>query len=352
MQQPASWAAQGYYSSHYAQAYTQQFAPQTTTPQGYSFSSTYTPPAPSQNRNAAVSAPWYQAGNSRCTYKNCTFQGSAQTVETHMMDRHLIYPPGWDQRKKKPEWDTDPSLKGKPIPIQGTTVILDSPEVLEAWIAERKRRWPSAGRVEEKKRKMEEALASGQLSLEDSGLGRKRRRMDEDGSRDETHRGRGRGGRGRGAERGRGRGTARGRGTDSGWGGRGGARVAAAVNVSAESSSDDSEDDNDDDDQPEQVSSKPVEPPQRVPSPPPPPPPTRRPPRPAPQPKPPARNPFASCPTLLRNLLLPEIRITVSNLSQAIRFLVDNDFLQNVELRPGQANEKMIEVLKDDNASL
>ncbi|KAF7347761.1 NUFIP1 domain-containing protein [Mycena venus] len=51
---------------------------------------------------------------------------------------------------------------------------------------------------------------------------------------------------------------------------------------------------------------------------------------------------------LLRNLLLPEIRITVSNLSQAIRFLVDNDFLQNVELRPGQANEKLIEVLPED----
>jgi len=37
--------------------------------------------------------------------------------------------------------------------------------------------------------------------------------------------------------------------------------------------------------------------------------------------------------------------MTVSNLSQAIRFLVDNDFLKNVELRPGQASEKMIEVI-------
>lgn len=39
--------------------------------------------------------------------------------------------------------------------------------------------------------------------------------------------------------------------------------------------------------------------------------------------------------------------MTISNLSQAIRFLVDNDFLQEVELRPGQANEQMIEVLDD-----
>lgn len=37
--------------------------------------------------------------------------------------------------------------------------------------------------------------------------------------------------------------------------------------------------------------------------------------------------------------------MTVSNLSQAIRFLVDNDFLEDVELKPGQANDKMIEVI-------
>lgn len=37
--------------------------------------------------------------------------------------------------------------------------------------------------------------------------------------------------------------------------------------------------------------------------------------------------------------------MTVSNLSQAIRFLVDNDFLQDVELKPGQADSKMIEVI-------
>jgi hypothetical protein len=44
-------------------------------------------------------------------------------------------------------------------------------------------------------------------------------------------------------------------------------------------------------------------------------------------------------------LLLPEIRNTISNLSQAIRFLVDNDFLQNVEMKPGEADEKPIEVI-------
>jgi hypothetical protein len=49
-------------------------------------------------------------------------------------------------------------------------------------------------------------------------------------------------------------------------------------------------------------------------------------------------------------LLLPEIRMTVSNLSQAIRFLVDNDFLDNVELKPGDAQPK-IEVLSETTAT-
>lgn len=43
--------------------------------------------------------------------------------------------------------------------------------------------------------------------------------------------------------------------------------------------------------------------------------------------------------------------MTVSNLSQAIHFLVQNDFLRNVELNPGDADEKMIEMLGDDKAT-
>ena len=43
--------------------------------------------------------------------------------------------------------------------------------------------------------------------------------------------------------------------------------------------------------------------------------------------------------------------MTVSNLSQAIHFLVQNDFLENVELNPGDADEKLIEVLDDDKES-
>ena len=41
--------------------------------------------------------------------------------------------------------------------------------------------------------------------------------------------------------------------------------------------------------------------------------------------------------------------MTISNLSQAIRFLVDNDFLENIELKPGQAQEKLIEVISSND---
>ncbi|KAJ7070953.1 hypothetical protein C8F01DRAFT_1206591 [Mycena amicta] len=254
------------------------------------------------------SSGWYP-GAIRCTYKTCTFSGSKQSVETHMSDRHLIHPPGWHNRNKKPEWDADPSLKGH-LPIQGTNILLNTPAALADWLAERKRRWPSTQLVSEKKRKLEEAAARGELAAE-AAFGQKRRRTVDD----------------RGATSGRGA-----------WRGRGRPFTTAAPRTTSAAESQ-SSDHSDDDAPPDVVSSKAR--PREV-STPTPTPITR--PR-AQQPKNPLHNSFASRPTLLRNLLLPEIRITVSNLSQAIRFLVDNDFLRNVELKPGQANEKLIEVL-------
>ena len=38
--------------------------------------------------------------------------------------------------------------------------------------------------------------------------------------------------------------------------------------------------------------------------------------------------------------------MTVSNLSQAIRSLSENVFLDGVESRPGEASERLIEVIK------
>ena len=97
---------------------------------------------------------------------------------------------------------------------------LDTPEEVAAWIAERKRRWPAAVRVAEKKRRLEEAIASGGLHPDHLALmgGGKRFRPPSSGA--EVARGRrGRGGGfggGRGRGRVHGRGAARGGFTSSG----------------------------------------------------------------------------------------------------------------------------------------
>jgi hypothetical protein len=139
---PYGQTAYNAYSSHYIQGYMPVQAGASgwplTTPEGYTLSSTYVPGNSrldvhssnatarnhprdereiSNNRSSKSHPPsssphWYQAGDFKCGYKNCTFTGSQKSVETHRMDRHLIYPPGWDHRRRKPDWDTDHSLKG------------------------------------------------------------------------------------------------------------------------------------------------------------------------------------------------------------------------------------------------
>lgn len=220
----------------------------------------------------------------------------------------------------------------KKIPILGTTVSLDTPEAIEQWIAERKKRFPTASRVEEKQKNIEEARKRGQLDL---GVTRfpKRQRLDGDG---DGYRGRGRD-KGRG-DRGRGRGR---RGMGRG-GGHSEHKVAGrtseptpeclsqtpAATVSGVKPEDVSEQkprvvdhssDSDSDSEPEVLSSKPTEPvidelavtaealdstltpsnhaphdpvvKNR---------PTRK--HPPPQPRRPPRNPFAERPSLLRNV--------------------------------------------------
>ena len=63
--------------------------------------------------------------------------------------------------------------------IQGTNVALDTPEEIARWLAERRRRWPTDARVAEKKRKLDDAIARGQMHPDDPALrGHKRRRLD------------------------------------------------------------------------------------------------------------------------------------------------------------------------------
>ena len=112
-----------YYNSHYVQAYLQASANASV----INHASSSTGQAPNFNSHSVDNSPasgtlktsfldsksfWYQPGNNRCNQQGCIFFGSHKSVEIHMMDRHLIYPPGWEKRKKKLDWDADPSLKG------------------------------------------------------------------------------------------------------------------------------------------------------------------------------------------------------------------------------------------------
>lgn len=94
-------------------------------------------------------------------------------------------------------------------------MTLNTPEAIEAWITERKRRWPSTKHVEEKKRKAQEAIDRGVIdpSTLISNI-HKRRKVEGDFLEPRYNF------RGRGKGRGGGRGSDYGR-PDSGWRGRG-----------------------------------------------------------------------------------------------------------------------------------
>ena len=122
------WNSQSSYSfsSHYAQAYmnTEDVASSSTynaQQEWFSYpglpNSSLSPArnflphaGPSHSRIPPPQGSWYQPGNVQCA--TCAFRGSKKSVEIHMMDRHLIFPPGWHKRPRKADWDADPSLKG------------------------------------------------------------------------------------------------------------------------------------------------------------------------------------------------------------------------------------------------
>ncbi|CAE6521476.1 unnamed protein product [Rhizoctonia solani] len=417
----------GYYQSqiqpHYANAY---YYGQQGTAMTQSTTITVPPPGFSRHQPMASLVPSHmrnRTGPVKCGHEGCLFAGTHKEVEVHKMDRHLIFPPGWQEKvkgKRKRDGDDDGYVDEEAqfrtsgaASILGTDVKLDSPEAIAAWLEERKKRWPSAQRIVEKAQRRREALERGQILAEPSrphrsGTDSTRGRVTQSqrgrgcsrgkpanqiqieaserecqlppNARGRSTHARGRGGRSSGAvgSRGRGRGrppatgsrlvnpkeskaeTNTTSGTDS----------STSTESSSGSGSDSASDDgsgSDMDPLKDAVSSKTgpsigadaeiqpsetnetasVQPSEEVSSanartmkP------TLR--RSAPQPPKPAYNPFNHRPNLLRNLLMPDIQATVSNLSQAIKFLVANDFLENVELKPGDAENVPIQPMDVD----
>ncbi|KAF8761530.1 Nuclear fragile X mental retardation-interacting protein 1 (NUFIP1) [Rhizoctonia solani] len=342
-----------------------------------------------------------RGGPVKCGHEGCLFTGTQKEVEVHKMDRHLIFPPGWQERskgkRKREEGDNDyvdeeaQFRASGSASILGTNVKLDSPEAIAAWLEERKRRWPSAKRVAEKVTLLHiahvdpspligiiqvqhrrEALERGQILTEPSRPHQLRA--------DSSH-GQGgavvvavespaledEGGRGRplaneprpvNADESK-RITSATSDTDT-------STSTLSSSESDESASDDGSE-SDMDPVKDAVSSK-VElpadtgteaqsseanettamriceeaPPKKDPSK------QQMLRKNAAQPPKPAYNPFNQRPNLLRNLLMPDIQATVSNLSQAIKFLVANDFLKNVELKPGDAENIPIQPMDID----
>ncbi|QRV76244.1 nuclear fragile X mental retardation-interacting protein [Ceratobasidium sp. AG-Ba] len=372
---------------HYANAYyapggyySQSAAPQpaqiTVPSPGFARNQPMTSLVPIHMRN--------RVGPARCGHEGCQFAGSHKDVEIHKMDRHLIFPPGWEEnqaRKKRkrgkgPGEDEDEGYVDEEaqfrtsgsVAILGTDTKLDTPEAIAAWLQERKKRWPSAKRVAEKVQSRKEALERGQMIAEPRKL--------HSSNRDNAH-DRGTSRHGRGRPRGRGRDTTQ-RESALGRGPNHSDQISSSPSSSMVSSLDsdstsdsdssaESKDDSGSDMDPvlDALSSK-VAPNEcididladangeqslegaRQPD-------TQMRKQPfkkrAAQPPKTAYNPFDQRPNLLRNLLKPDIQATVSNLSQAIRFLVANDFLDNVELKPGEASDVLVQPLDDSSQS-
>ncbi|OXG34850.1 hypothetical protein C359_06307 [Cryptococcus neoformans Bt120] len=204
--------------------------PVAANPEGYSYSTTYlsspynqqaSTPDPPTKRQRPNNSNVMTGGSAKpwrnCSHPGCKFVGPGDQVEIHEEDRHLIYAPGKAPERSKEE-ERFAKRKGPLPPIQGTNITLNTPEDIEKWIAERKSRWPTAKRVQEKEQERQEAIARGEVPTKQrKGKGRRndpaslaeewgREVKDEEADIPrvfERERGRGRG-RGRGSVRGRG----------------------------------------------------------------------------------------------------------------------------------------------------
>ncbi|WVN85609.1 uncharacterized protein L203_100758 [Cryptococcus depauperatus CBS 7841] len=150
-------------------------------PEGYSYSPSYlvqqsntVPKKRPRSNNFSAD----QTGQSvkpwrNCSHPGCKFVGSGEQVETHEEDRHLIFAPGKIVEKSEEE-ERYSNRKGPLPPIQGTNIILNTPEDIEKWIAERKARWPTSKRMQEKEEEKQAAISRGEILPNNRRNGRKR----------------------------------------------------------------------------------------------------------------------------------------------------------------------------------
>ncbi|KAG8825777.1 hypothetical protein FRC19_010541 [Serendipita sp. 401] len=292
-------------------------------------------------------------GPIQCGNPGCPYSGYPKDVEIHRMDRHLIFPPGYKPEKGPPDGDLGPN-----ITVPGTGISLKTPEAIDAWIAERKKNWPTDARVAEKKRRAAEALERGELERQN-----KRPRTNENPTTSLQIR------EGKFNQRGHMQSARRGRDRRSdsskpfpskpvAFGSysfletresvaKKGLELTSAPNEVTSDSDSGSDVDptldaissklppQDWENSSHEVSGHESEP--ELPS----------------NPKPFARrrarepiarnlNPLIDRPSFLRKLLQHEIRNSVSNLSQAVRFIVANDMFADVELKPGDVDGALI----------
>ncbi|SCZ90708.1 BZ3500_MvSof-1268-A1-R1_Chr1-3g02171 [Microbotryum saponariae] len=141
------------------------------------------PPRPAPTRPLAASHPSAQSSYP-CGLEGCSFKSNTRKVtREHEEDRHLMFEKGREPEPWKGTYQSGAR-------IEGTSLSLDSPEAVAAWIEQRKQRWPSSKVVEEKEKQRDERIKAGlERPRNEYGAGAR-------GGR----------GRGRGAERGRGRG--------------------------------------------------------------------------------------------------------------------------------------------------
>ncbi|KAI8373113.1 uncharacterized protein BYT42DRAFT_647053 [Radiomyces spectabilis] len=100
---------------------------------------------------------WYKTESARAQHQKlhvkcpeCTFSGLKSVLEQHKADAH---------------GDATAATKKKRVDgiMPANAPQLDTPEALDAWIAARKKNWPSAANLERKKREAEEREARGEV---------------------------------------------------------------------------------------------------------------------------------------------------------------------------------------------